>query len=1076
MPNGSVNIPTPLAVTLQVIEEVRQRQVRPIATYRLQLHRGFTLHDAAAIVPYLHDLGISHVYCSPYLRAKAGSTHGYDLCDYGQINPELGGEAAYRQFVAKLHEQGMGHILDMVPNHMAASTQNPWWYDVLENGPNSPYADFFDIDWRPVKDELADKLLLPILGKQYGEVLEEHQLTIELQSGAFFLRYFDNELPLGPKTVIPILEHHIGELEAALGDDHGDVIELRSIITALTHLPPQTARDLPSVRERQREKEVIKRRLRELVAASEPVQRHIEQNVAEYNNPQGNSQSLDALDRLLGQQAYRLCHWRAAFDEINYRRFFDINELAAISMELPEVFRRTHVLVRSLLADGSLSGLRIDHIDGLFDPERYLLRLQWAYVADLGQGAFQRLLTESIAAAASADLPADAPPAEPISEHAEWSRIAAEVLRLFCEQVGLPPPGPEDLRAVFGPEVLALTVPLQTEPAAPPVLSLGGQKPLFVLTEKILGPDEPLPETWPVAGTTGYDFLTTLNGLFVQPQGWEDMVRAYQRFADAADNYDQVVQDSKRLILRVAMSSELLMLAHRFNRLSEQHRRWRDLTLNMLRLAVREVLVSFPVYRVYPRKDGVSDRDHRFVDLAVAKAKRLNPAFEPTAYDFVRNVLLLQHPPGLTPEAIAEREVLAGKFQQVTSPVMAKGVEDTSFYVWVPLASVNDVGGDPRRPTTTPRQLHEQNQLRCARFRQSMLASTTHDTKRSEDVRARLNVLSEIPSDWRNAVQRFSRFNRRFRHDVEGSPAPTANDEYLYYQSVLGIWPLTPPKGEERAVLIERLQGYMEKATHEAKQRTSWINPSPPYDQAVRDFVAQTLRDSPQNRFLADVQAFHDRIVDAGQYNALAQLVLKLLSPGVPDIYQGQELWDFSLVDPDNRRPVNYDLRRGGLAQVGQTFPSASDSPADKNVCPMFSLRDPHLKLFVTRTLLNLRRRLAHLWTLGDYVPLDVTGPLAEHLIAFGWRGDESQRIELFAVVPRFVQKLIDAQRGADTPICHPFLADKVWQDTALSWPMVGRLASRNVFTGAEHILEEATLAIGPLLANFPLAVLETAS
>jgi (1->4)-alpha-D-glucan 1-alpha-D-glucosylmutase len=434
----------------------------------------------------------------------------------------------------------------------------------------------------------------------------------------------------------------------------------------------------------------------------------------------------------------------------------------------------------------------------------------------------------------------------------------------------------------------------------------------------------------------------------------------------------------------------------------------------------------------------------------------------------------LQHPPGITPEAIAEHETLAGRFQQVTSPVMAKGVEDTSFYVWVPLASVNEVGGDPRRPTTTPRQFHEQNQLRSARFRQSMLASTTHDTKRSEDVRARLNVLSEIPSDWRNVVQRFSRLNRRFRHDVEGSPAPSPNDEYLYYQSLLGIWPLAPPTAEDRGVLVERLQGYMEKATHEAKQRTSWINPNPAYDQAVRDFVVQTLGDSPQNRFITEFQAFHERIVDAGQYNALAQLVLKLLAPGVPDIYQGQELWDYSLVDPDNRRPVNYDQRREGLGQVGQTLVSAIDAPADKNVCSM-SLRDPKLKLFVTRTLLDLRRRLAHLWQQGDYVPLDVTGPLADHVIAFGWRGAESQRIELLAVVPRFVQKLIDAQSAAGIPGCHASLPPAVWQDTALAWPMVGHLTGSNVFTGSEHTLEEATLPLGALLAAFPLAVLETA-
>jgi (1->4)-alpha-D-glucan 1-alpha-D-glucosylmutase len=1073
MAADSVGSPTPLAVTLQVIEEVRQRQVRPIATYRLQLHSAFTLHDAAAIIPYLHDLGISHVYCSPYLRAKAGSTHGYDLCDYSQINPELGGEAAYRAFVGRLQEHGMGHILDMVPNHMAASTQNPWWYDVLENGPNSPYAHFFDIDWRPVKPELADKLLLPILGQQYGAVLEEHQLTIEFQGGAFLLRYFDNELPLSPTSVVPMLQHRLGDLRGELGEEHPDVIELESIITALEHLPSQTARDLSSVRERQREKEVIKRRLRELATASEPVRRHIEQNIQDYNGA-NQQQSIDELDRLLDEQAYRLCHWRAAFDEINYRRFFDINELAAISMEAPEVFWRSHGLVRSLLAEGSLCGLRIDHIDGLFDPERYLLRLQWSHLADLGQRAFHRLLAEAVTAAASAE-PAANGIAAPTNGHAEWNRIAPEVLRLCCEQVGLPPPTPEDLRAIFGPETIAELAATELPATAPPASPLGGTQPLFVLTEKILGPDEPLPESWPVAGTTGYDFLATLNGLFVSPQGWDDIVRAYQRFAGTEAAYEQVVQDSKRMILRVAMSSELLMLAHRLNRLSEQHRRSRDLTLNMLRLATREVLVSFPVYRVYPRKEGISDRDRRFVDLAVAKAKRQNPAFDPAVFDFVRNVLLLHHPPGLTPQAIAEREILAGKFQQVTSPVMAKGVEDTAFYVWVPLGSVNEVGGDPRRPTTTAKQFHDHNGDRRSRYPQAMLATTTHDTKRTEDVRARLNVLSEIPRDWRNAVQRFTRINRRWRRDVEGEAAPTPHDEYLYYQSLLGIWPLRLPSRAERAALVRRIQGYMEKATHEAKQRTSWINSNRAYGEAVQDFIAQTLRDSPQNRFVIELQAFHERIVDAGQTNALAQLALKLLSPGIPDIYQGQELWDYSLVDPDNRRPVDYGRCREQLAEVRQTSLSANSSDGRQECLHHFSLRDPRLKLLVTHRLLHVRQRLAHLWTSGDYVPLEVSGPLAEHVLAFGWRGAESQRIELLAAVPRFVQKLIDAARasGADMPVCRCLPPQSTWEGTVIHWPVEGQLVGTSVFTEQTVPLSDSAIGVGSLFAEFPIAVVE---
>jgi (1->4)-alpha-D-glucan 1-alpha-D-glucosylmutase len=1063
MPVETVETPTPLAVTLQVIEEVRQRRARPIATYRLQLHAGFTLRDATAIIPYLHKLGISHVYCSPYLRARVGSTHGYDLCDHNQINPELGGEEAFVEFITALAAHGMGHILDMVPNHMAASTQNPWWYDVLENGPNSPYAHFFDIDWHPVKSELANKILLPILGSQYGDVLEQGQLKINFQDGAFLLSYFDNHLPLSPKSILPLLEHKLGELRTELGAEHAEVTELESIITGLEHLPSQTARDLASVRERQREKEVIKRRLRDLAANSQAVQKHIKRAIHDYNDAQADPLAVERLSHILDEQAYRLCHWRAAFDEINYRRFFDINELAALSMEAPEVFWRSHTLVRKLLADGSLNGLRIDHIDGLFGPERYLLRLQWSYLADLGQRAFERL------SSAAPNNTGGASVAGTSDAAAVWLKSAPEVLRLCCEQVGLPPPGPDDLRALFGPDT-AVDVISEAPTVHPPSRPVRGELPLYVLTEKILGPDEPLPETWPVAGTTGYDFVTTLNGLFVEPQGWEELVKGYQRFLDDDRSYESVVQDNKRLILRVSMSSELLMLAHRFNQISEQHRRTRDLTLNMLRYAVREVLVSFPVYRVYPSKEGVSERDRRFVDYAVARAKRQNPAFDPVVFDFVRNVLLLNHPPGTTPEVMAQRELLAGKFQQVTSPVMAKGVEDTSFYVWVPLASVNEVGGDPRRPTTSTRQFNEQNVERTSRYRQSMLATTTHDTKRSEDVRARLDVLSEIPRDWRSAVQKFSRTNNRWRHAVEGEAAPTLADEYLYYQSLVGIWPTEPPSAEQREQIIQRLQGYMEKATHEAKQRTSWVNPSKAYDDAVRDFVAKTLRDSSQNRFITDVQSLVERIAAAGRMNGLAQVALKLLSPGVADIYQGQELWDDSLVDPDNRRPVDYAARREALADVASWEGLPSEERASRASELGRNLRDPRLKLLVTRSILSLRARRAEQWTSGEYVPLEATGPLADHVVAFGWRGAVSQQLEVIAVIPRFVQRLIEDARAQQSS---SLLPAGVWEGTAVTIPSSLTGPASNIFTGQALAADGTTLPISSLLSDFPIAVLD---
>jgi (1->4)-alpha-D-glucan 1-alpha-D-glucosylmutase len=1040
-------------IAQQVLALLRERQVRITATYRLQLHRNFNFHDAAALVPYLHDLGISHVYCSPYLRARAGSQHGYDLCDHTQFNPELGGEAGYRQFVAALAAHDMGHILDIVPNHMAASLENPWWVDVLENGPASPYSHYFDIDWNPVKQELTGKVLLPVLGKQYGEALEEGELQLEFREGAFFLRHGNQSYPLGPRTTIPLLSHRLDELRGALGESSAELTELESIITALGHLPPQSARESAAIRERQREKEVVKRRLRELAGASAPIRDHLLRNVEEYRVDRARPESLDRLHNLLDGQPYRLSYWRSAADEINYRRFFDVNDLAAISMELPEVFHAAHALLRPHLADGTLAGLRIDHVDGLYDPEQYLWRLQWAYLADLGARVWQA--RQAIAATDG-------------NQPAEWRTIAPDVLRICAQALHLRQPTADDLRAVLHPDPSWQPIPAASES---PIAQEPGRAagPLFVLVEKILGPDEPLPDTWPVAGTSGYHFLGTLNGLFVVPQGLGEIVRTYQRFLGVASDLREVEHRAKVLILRVAMASELQMLAHRLNRISEQHRRSRDFTLNALRLAIREVLACFPVYRVYPGKDGISERDRKFVNLAVAKARRRNSAFDPAVFEFLKSVLLLQHPPGLSPEQIAEREVFTGKFQQVTSPVMAKGVEDTAFYVHVPLLSVNEVGSDPTRAATTIAEFHAAGRHRNERWPRAMLATSTHDTKRSEDVRARLQVLTEIPQVWRTAIHRFSRLNKRFVREVDGEPAPSRNDEYLFYQSLLGIWPLAPPDDDERHVLIDRLSRYMEKATREAKQRTSWINPNQDYDAAMRDFVAQALRDSPRNRFLQGLEALHAQVAPAGQYNALAQSVLKLLSPGVPDLYQGQEIWDFSLVDPDNRRPVDYDVRKWLLGEIRSWDHLPEGERHERIVRLGRAWADPRLKLLVTTRLLNLRRQRQELFARGEYVPLEVAGPLAQHVVAFGWRRAAAAPLEVLVAVPRQMHALLAESSPSGEG---PLWIDGAWTDTAVQLPDQERGPFRSLFTGQSLPLAQGSLAVSALLAEFPVAVL----
>ncbi|MGE0536774.1 MAG: malto-oligosyltrehalose synthase [Pirellulales bacterium] len=1078
----------------ELVAAAVRRRIDPGATYRLQLNGRFDFDRAAEIVPYLRELGVTHVYASPILQARPGSEHGYDVCDHEQLDRGLGGATGLARLSAALSAEGLALLLDVVPNHMSTDTANPWWNDVLENGPNSPYAHFFDIDWRPVKPELANKVLLPILGQQYGDVLEAGELHIEHHDGGFTLHYFDNVLPIGPKTAIPLLTHRQELLEAALNDDREALDEFHSIVTALEHLPSQNATWPEAIAERQREKEVIKRRLRELEARTPAVEQFIAGNVNLYNGTAGDPASFDLLDQVMSAQAYRLSHWRAATDEINYRRFFDINSLAAVSMELPEVFHRTHRLLFELIARGQVAGLRIDHIDGLFAPEQYLWRLQWTHLAVL----------------------AESPPRQVPAEHEPTGGDAAtcgtswsdrELLDEACRQLGFPRPRAADLIAIFGPETVppsdrlsgAVEWPgatrgdeaadeqfeatVQVDEASAETLDqfdLGNHHlPLFVAVEKILGQHEPLPPSWPVAGTTGYDFMHQVGGLFLDPAGWKSIVQFYRRATGETRTFDEVVRDSKRLILRSAMASELQMLAHQLNRISEQHRRTRDFTLNMLRHALREILMCFPVYRVYPSPRGVAERDRHFVNLAVALAKRSNPDTDWAVFDFIRDVLLLNHPSHLTDEQRRDREHFAGRFQQVTSPVMGKGFEDTAYYVYCPLVSVNEVGGEPQSPVVTPAAFHQLNAERSQSFPWSMLASSTHDSKRTEDVRARLHVLSELPQLWRNQVSRWFRLNRGKRADVDGQPAPSRNDEYLFYQSLLGVWPLDPPDEEAQADLVDRLQRYMEKATHEAKQHTSWINPHERYDRAVREFVAAALERSPSNRFLAQFREFQAAVAPWGLLNSLGQLVLKLTAPGVPDVYQGQDLWDFSLVDPDNRRPVDFELRRRLLSDIQR---AAADPQQLQALAAELAAApaDRRTKLFVTSRLLGLRRRTGQLLVTGEYRAVEVTGPAAEHVVAFARvdrpdeaAADEASRRAVLVVVPRLLVRLTQSVGTAQlAPPANVFDA-AVWGDTALDASFLGEIELENVFT-AERRHALASMPITGLLGQFPVAVLSS--
>ncbi len=977
----------------------------PGATYRLQFNYSFTFADAARLVPYLHTLGITDCYSSPYFKACPGSPHGYDIIDHNALNPELGSDEDYDAFTAELRCYDMGQILDVVPNHMGiAEGKNLRWADVLENGPSAQSAPFFDIAWTPVKTDLANKVLLPILEDQYGRVLEDQKLLLSYQDGAFFLVYFDHHLPIAPRPSTAILSNRLGDLEHTLGADDPHLLEFRSIITALNHLPLRTETDREKVMERSREKEIIKKRLATLTAECPAIAAFVADNVRFFNGTKGEPHSFDPLDTLLDDQAYRLAYWRVAAEEINYRRFFDVNELAAVRTEDPAVFTAIHQLTLRLLAEGRVTGLRIDHVDGLYDPPGYLRRLQQA---------------------------------------------ACQALRASTQ--------PSDGAPIW--QAHHLTAQQQTERDLLPA-----NLPCYVVVEKILSPGEHLSEHWPVHGTTGYDFLTVLNGIFIEPDNEKRLTDVYTRFIRTRVDFPELVYESKKLIMLTALSSEINVLAHQLDRLSERNRHSRDFTLNSLTHAIGEIIACFPVYRTYSNGNGVTERDRAIVETAVARAKRKNPARDVSVFNFVRDVLLLRFPDSVSEAEREAQHAFVMKFQQCTGPVMAKGMEDTAFYIDNRLVSLNEVGGTPEQFGTSLATFHEHNRERLKRWPHTLLATTTHDTKRSEDVRARINVLSEIPHEWRVTLSRWRRINKKKKPFVEGHPVPDRNEEYLLYQTLLGTWPFAPMEADDYAVFKQRIQTYMRKATKEAKVNTSWINPNQAYDDAVQEFVSTVIDGA---LFFDDFEALQYKVAQFGIYNSLAQTLLKLTVPGVPDFYQGTELWDFSLVDPDNRRPVDYDRRRQMLSALQEQIRTARPDLVGLARELLDSREDGRIKLYTIYQTLNYRREHADLFYAGAYFPLEGIGRCAEHVCAFARQ--HNQHV-LLVTVPRCLTRRI--------PDPHvPPVGPQVWEDSWLTVPPTSADHSyRNLFTGetVEAVGQDGrmVLALDKVLANFPVALL----
>ena len=952
------------------------------ATYRLQFNAGFTFLEARDLVPYLAELGVSHMYASPYMKARPGSTHGYDITDHNALNSEIGTEEEHDAMISALHEHGMGHLLDVVPNHMGAGSDNAWWLDVLENGPASVYARFFDVDWYPTnRQRLWGKVLLPILGDHYRAILEggELKLAFDAEEGALSVFYYEHRLPLDPRTYGRVL----AELPFPRADER--MLELRTLADAFGNLPGREDTDDAAFEARERDAAIQRRWLVRLCREAPDARRAIEERVRFLNGESGDPESFEKLHEILEEQSYRLAYWRVASDEINYRRFFAINDLAGIRVEDEKVFDATHRLILSLVKTGKVDGLRIDHPDGLHDPAGYLHRLQ--------------------AAAGKS----------------------------------------------------------------------GTEGPLYVLVEKILAHHEVLPEDWPVAGTTGYDFTNLLNGLFVDADGEAGMDRAYRRFLDRSVDFEEIIYECKKLIMREDLASELAVLSRRLVRISEgfeggaegradgHARRSRDFTINVLRDALSEVVAFFPVYRTYITPGHVSETARRHVEWAVARARKRSDAADKGVFDFLREVLLLESEGPEEHRASVAAFVM--KFQQYTGPVMAKGMEDTALYRYNRLTSLNEVGGEPERFGTTVSAFHHLNGERAKHWPRAMLATSTHDTKRGEDVRARINVLSEMPTEWRERLIRWGRMNRSRRREVDGRPAPSRNDEYLLYQTLLGAWPLEDMDEAGMEEFRERIRAYMEKAMREARVHTSWVNVNEEYEEAVAAFVDALVTPSENDLFLEDFLPFGRKIACLGALNSLSQTLLKLTVPGVPDIYQGAELWDLSLVDPDNRRSIDYGLRRKLLSELKDLDPNDARSLLEDGAWQSGSP-----KLYLMWKALEFRRGMPNLFEDGEYLPLEVEGERVDHVVAFARRnGDETA----ITVTPRLCSNLVN---GSDSL----FLQPETWKNTHVKLPEGMGATLRNVLTGELPEPEEhdgaACLTVSKLLRSFPVALLTAES
>ena len=923
----------------------------PVATYRIQFNPSFGFAAAQARLDYFADLGISDLYASPIFKARKGSRHGYDVVDPNSLNPELGTAADFAALSEGMNKHHLSWIQDIVPNHMAYDQENRLLMDIFEKREHSPYYNFFDVNWEHIYENFHGRILAPFLGRFYSEVLEEGEIQLSYDQDGFRLRYYDHSFPLYHKSYKKVLMYDLGRLEGVTGKGSEAMAKYCGVADLFSRTSEES--------DEYDRMAFAKNSLWELYTAVPAIKAFVDENIRIINGYKGDVASYQALDELLLEQCFRFSFWKVASEELNYRRFFTVNDLISVRVEHPDVFDATHAFIFQLIRDGKVHGLRVDHVDGLYDPLGYLRRV----------------------------------------------------------------------RQKAGDAV-------------------------YLSVEKILGRGETLPAGWPVAGTTGYDFLNAVSGVFCCRAHEKEFNKIYFRFAKPAVTYEQLIVAKKRLIIGKHMAGDIDNLAYLMKRVAARDRYGRDITLYGLRRALVEVMSFFPVYRTYIRDDVFSEQDKAVIAQAIEKAGQRAPGLWYEIY-FIERFLMLDLLPQLSPEERNDFWQFIMKFQQLTAPIMAKGFEDTMFYTYNKLISLNEVGGDPGLFGISLNDFHGFNRKRQQGSPYAMNATATHDTKRGEDVRARIHVLSEIPSEWKQALARWKKWNRSKKRKRGGQSIPDANDEYFIYQTLLGAFPFEPL---DMAFFKERLKAYIIKAVREAKVHTAWIKPDDEYETACVDFLERLLDDRPENVFLADFRELQRKIAHYGIFNSLSQCLLKMTSPGVPDFYQGSELWDLWLVDPDNRREVDFERREACLQELKQAEKRGRGTLLEELLSGSSTGK---IKLFLISEVLRERRRQRALFERGEYLPLVSAGRHADSVIAFARVLDKAWSV---TVAPRFLTRVC----GTGVPP----VGEAAWQDTHVIMPPGSPGVFQDVFTGG-NIKNPGRLSLGNILNSFPVALLK---